>query len=191
MNILDIGCGPGNFLHCQLNWYNGSNITGLDISEELLNYAKSYYSTCKFIRGSAEVLPFRRESFDIVSALQVIEHLYNPSAFLEEVYRILKPRGLFLLATPNPNGIAARLLKSKWTGFREDHIALRNPSDWHSAIECCGFSIIKEGTTLLNGLPVLRVSPLSLPLQIFQALFGFFPWQRGESYMVIARKIIC
>jgi SAM-dependent methyltransferase len=56
------------------------------------------------VRGDIATLPFRDRSFDLVTANMVVEHIENPERQFEEVRRVLKPGGLFLLHTPNARG---------------------------------------------------------------------------------------
>ena len=53
------------------------------------------------VLGDATALPFRRQSFDIVTANMVVEHLEDPLVVFEEVARLLVPGGLFIVSTPN------------------------------------------------------------------------------------------
>jgi SAM-dependent methyltransferase len=140
------------------------------------------------LQGSAEELPFENQLFDVVSCLQVIEHLPEPERFLHEANRVLKEDGLLLLAAPNPEGLAAKMLGSRWGGIRKDHISLRPPGQWHKALEKGGFNVLDEGTTLFNGIPLIGCFPLGLPFQLLQMLFGWFHWRLGSSYMAIAKK---
>jgi ubiquinone/menaquinone biosynthesis C-methylase UbiE len=52
------------------------------------------------VQGDALNLPFKDESFDIVTAFEVIEHLYDPQKALGEIRRILKMDGIALISTP-------------------------------------------------------------------------------------------
>jgi ubiquinone/menaquinone biosynthesis C-methylase UbiE len=54
-------------------------------------------------------LPFEDNFFDAVTALEFIEHLFDPDHFLDEAYRVLKPNGLFILSTPNLASIHNRI----------------------------------------------------------------------------------
>lgn len=188
LRILDVGCGPGNFLRCLKNWFHDTHTIGLDLSSDLLEYASKKNGATNLLQGYATELPFRGECFDVVSALQVIEHLSNPEKFLKEVHIILKKNGILILTTPNPKGVAARLMGDRWGGIRDDHISLRSPADWRNTLASNGFQILKEGTTLFNGIPIIGRFPLGFPFQVLQAFFGFFPWCLGESYMVVASK---
>jgi SAM-dependent methyltransferase len=59
------------------------------------------------VRGNIELLPFRNETFDLVTANVVVEHVEDPAALLTEIHRILLPGGVFLFHTPNFYGYAS------------------------------------------------------------------------------------
>lgn len=93
-NVLDIGCGQGEFEQQFMNFY------GIDISFKNIKKAASI---CKgrLIQGDAIKLPIKDSSFEGVILNNVIEHFYPEEALLtlREVDRILKQDGFFLLAT--------------------------------------------------------------------------------------------
>ena len=65
------------------------------------------------VRGDISSLPFPNETFDLVSANMVVEHLEKPAIQFREVFRVLKPGGIFIFHTPNAFGyttIAARMI---------------------------------------------------------------------------------
>ena len=89
--ILDVGCQDGNLRF----FLNNCDYYGIDIT------SKHFQKDFNFILGEATRLPFKNENFDTVTALEVIEHLFNPWKFVEEIHRILGPQGVFVLSTPN------------------------------------------------------------------------------------------
>jgi len=138
--------------------------------------------------GSAEQLPFSDESMDVVACLQVLEHLQHPHKAIAEIHRVLKRGGHACIATPNLDCLSRRIVGPRWHGFREDHIALKNVEQWRRALVNAGFQVVKDGSTLLSGLPWLRVPPLMLFNWLPLYFFGYFPWHHGESYMAFCRK---
>lgn len=99
MKVLDVGCGTG--YGTSLLSENAEAI-GIDISHEAIEFAKKHYGTkAKFIIGSAESFPFDENTFDIVCAFEMVEHLKKAKRFLKEVNRVLKGDGKFILSTPN------------------------------------------------------------------------------------------
>lgn len=107
-NILDIGGYPGIFGNLLINKFIDSNVYVCDISSGIsMDGTVSYISTGNLENSK---LPFKSDTFDMVSCLEVIEHLYNADNILQEISRILRPNGVLLLTTPNLASWANRLL---------------------------------------------------------------------------------
>ncbi len=187
--IVDVGCGKGSFLKCIEKWYPAACLWGLDNNEQVLAMAAKQLPRTKLIREDCKTLPFADSTIDVVSALQVIEHINEPDCFVNEVKRVLKNKGLLLIATPNPSGICARILKNNWHGFRQEHIALKPPDAWNKLLENNGFEIIDEGTTGLTGFRLMRRMPFALINWLPMSIMGYFKWRQGESYVVVSRKV--
>lgn len=103
VHILDIGCGAG-FLSNQLARSN-YDVIGVDISQESLEVAARFDETKKavYLYANAYHLPFIKESFDLVCAMDILEHVDNPTQLITEASRVLKPGGLFFFHTFNRN----------------------------------------------------------------------------------------
>jgi ubiquinone/menaquinone biosynthesis C-methylase UbiE len=99
--VLDLGCGAG-YGTAELAGHARSAI-GIDLAPEAVNHASSAYPLANilFVPASVTAVPFRDESFDLITAFEVIEHLDDWRALLSEGRRLLHPRGLFLVSTPN------------------------------------------------------------------------------------------
>ncbi|HEX8638409.1 MAG TPA: class I SAM-dependent methyltransferase [Pyrinomonadaceae bacterium] len=93
--ILDVGCGTGGNLEMLAKF---GAAEGVDVSDEALEFCKS--KGLKAHKGLAEMLPFPNESFDVVTALDVVEHLDDDIAGLREMYRVLKIGGKTLIFVP-------------------------------------------------------------------------------------------
>ena len=111
-NLLDIGCGDGYYLYClSRDLSEKCTLHGIDYSEFQLERAKKKLSEATFKYVNLEDgIPYDDISFDVVYAGELIEHLYNPDAFVREVYRILKNNGIFVVSTPNLNSWLSRLV---------------------------------------------------------------------------------
>jgi SAM-dependent methyltransferase len=186
--LLELGSGPGFFLARVRAWFPQSLVIGSDVDLDCVRRAAAEAAGAVCLRSDAIDIPFRNGTLDLVAALQVIEHLAAPERLFDEALRVLKPGGILLVSTPNPAGFGARVLKHRWQGVRRDHISLRAPEEWRDAAAKAGVRVLDHGTTGLTGIPVLKVPPLSLLNWVPMAVFGYFPWERGESLMMICAK---
>ena len=75
--------------------------TGLELDETAVKHAASRYPGCSFVRTDVSALPLRAASVDAIAALQLIEHLTNPDAFISGAARSLRPGGMLIVSTPN------------------------------------------------------------------------------------------
>jgi SAM-dependent methyltransferase len=103
--VLDLGCGDGLFAH--LAAMRNVSVVGLDPEERAIEQARERTARQAypgappaFARGPGDAIPFDDGTFDLVFALDVIEHLRNPVAVLREAIRVLAPCGRLLLTTP-------------------------------------------------------------------------------------------
>jgi len=169
------------------NWFLGAEFVGLDLDEQLLDSACERTTHAGFVRGSAEEIPLADATFDLLITLHMVEHLPQPLRFIAEARRVLRPGGLLIVATPNPVGIGAKVMGKRWSGWKdESHVALNPPHYWRTLISSHGFTVLKDGTTGLSGIPVFRTLPMALLNWGPLFLFGFFPWMSGEAYVCIA-----
>ncbi|WP_295578778.1 class I SAM-dependent methyltransferase [uncultured Oscillibacter sp.] len=96
--VLDLGCGTGALLAQVLSEDPGRRVTGLDLSEKMLEQARARLGDrAELVRGDSEHLPFPDRSFDIVYCCDSFHHYPNPRTVVEEVGRVLEFGGVFLL----------------------------------------------------------------------------------------------
>ncbi len=96
--VLDVGCGTGmNMEHLHANGYK--QVVGLDFSTEAFIFCRSYQLT-KVICGDGSHPPFQCKSFDVIMALDLIEHLEDDTQALQEFARLLNPNGSLIIFTP-------------------------------------------------------------------------------------------
>ncbi|WII72587.1 bifunctional 2-polyprenyl-6-hydroxyphenol methylase/3-demethylubiquinol 3-O-methyltransferase UbiG [Bdellovibrio sp. 22V] len=101
--ILDMGCG-GGFLSNDLA-LAGHSVSGIDLSLPSLKVAEDRDQThsVKYMQGDVYQVPFPRESFDVVMAMDLLEHVSDPQKVISEAQRVLRPGGLFFFNTFNKN----------------------------------------------------------------------------------------
>lgn len=96
LKILDVGCGTG--LNTK-DFEHFGEVYGLDASEAALRFCSLRGST-RLLRGSADKLPIKDESFDLLCALDLLEHVEDDIGAIKEFHRILKPGGYLILTVP-------------------------------------------------------------------------------------------
>lgn len=101
--ILDLGSGFGGRT-VEFQRVTGGHYVGIEIDSRMAGaaqrFARSMGNDASFSSGVGESLPFADDSFDAVLCYDVLEHVGDPEATLAEVYRVMKPGGLFLTVFP-------------------------------------------------------------------------------------------
>jgi 2-polyprenyl-3-methyl-5-hydroxy-6-metoxy-1,4-benzoquinol methylase len=108
--ILDIGCGTGEFLNTCKNakWQT----MGIEPDDDAREMAIKNYGLD--VRKESELSTLENESFDIISMWHVLEHVPNLNERVEELKRLIKPRGIIIIAVPNCNSLDAKIYKENW-----------------------------------------------------------------------------
>ncbi len=99
-NLFDAGCGNGYFAGYFAS--KGFNVAGCDASSEGISIAKSSYPTVRFESMSVYedlVMKFGKE-WDLILSTEVIEHLYDPRKYINNLLLMLKPGGALIITTP-------------------------------------------------------------------------------------------
>ncbi len=133
--ILDIGCG-GGLISTPLSRL-GAKVTGVDADAQAITVAKQHTKSedlsVEFIHGAAENLVAEKRKFDVVLALEIIEHVDNPSLFVDLCSQLVKPNGIVVFSTLN------RTWKSYALGIIAAERILRwvpvGTHDWHKFIK--------------------------------------------------------
>lgn len=95
IRILDVGCGTGANLEMLAQF---GNAEGVDVSDDALEFCRHKGLSAQ--KGLAETLPFADETFDLTTALDVVEHLDDDIAGLKEMFRVTKRGGYSLIFVP-------------------------------------------------------------------------------------------
>ncbi|MBO3810226.1 MAG: class I SAM-dependent methyltransferase [Candidatus Brockarchaeota archaeon] len=200
--VLDVGCGDGNFSMLIGEACKAREVYGIEISERGVEIARKNGVKCFQLDVDMENFPFEDNFFDTVFAGELIEHLFDPDHFLEEVYRVLKAEGIFVLSTPNlasihnriallfgyqpfPMGISARMnIGRAYEPNSEhakslDHIRVFTLRSLKELLKIHGFKIIKVKGSCAQLPENMRFRRL---FRSIDALFAKFP---GLSYRVI------
>jgi 2-polyprenyl-3-methyl-5-hydroxy-6-metoxy-1,4-benzoquinol methylase len=119
--LLDIGCNTGEFLDYAKTF--GINTFGLELCEQSCNIVKK--KGHGIFRTGAEI----NGKFDIITAFDVFEHIYDPNGFMSFMKSMLSNNGIIIIVTGNPDSFPARLSKNKWWYFNyPEHVIFPSPS---------------------------------------------------------------
>jgi ubiquinone/menaquinone biosynthesis C-methylase UbiE len=128
-DCLDVGCGDGGTSGIWLTEH-GARYVGVDVSSKAIDLARDRGLDARLIEDAAD-LPFSTASFDVVTCIEVFEHLFDPVSAAKEIRRVVKPGGILLASVPNAAHWRDRLdmLIGQWTPRGDD---LGRSEPWRS-----------------------------------------------------------
>jgi SAM-dependent methyltransferase len=112
-DLLEVGCGYGFLLDEARPYFRRR--TGTEYSQE--GAARARETGAEVFVGGIEQLP-GDAMFDLAVAIQVIEHIYEPVTFLDDLVQHVKPGGSVVLATPDIGGVLRKLMGRRWPSFK-------------------------------------------------------------------------
>jgi len=139
--LLDVGASTGLFMNLARNM--GWEVYGIEPSEWAVQYALDNYQL-SIHHGVYSKDIFRDRQFDLVTLLDVIEHVDDPLGLCKNIYDVVSPNGILCIVTPNIDSIAFRLLKRRWWHVRVAHIHFFSPGTLSRLLDMAGFKIIKH-----------------------------------------------
>lgn len=174
--LLDVGCGPGYAL-CLLKERASLRSYGLDFSLNALRAARHFGEVTQ---GNALRLPFPNACFDIVTLIDVVEHIPNKQGLLDEMHRVLKAQGLLYISMPNTNAFFRRVTQDPTQPF-DRPIAIRDLRQLLNG---------KYKVKLVRGFQVLpgRIERDFFLLERWARQIGFFR-DRGKFLVIVCEKI--
>jgi SAM-dependent methyltransferase len=170
INVLDAPCGQGPI--AELLALKGAIVTGIDLAPPKTSDFGVTYSI-----EDLESCEIGEEKFDLVLSVEGIEHLHNPHAWITKISRCLKPNGIAIISTPNPDS-----LSSRWKAFSRGYyqyfdLAPNREEIFRGSghIHPIYFSFL-EWSFRRNGLEIIDVRTKSprLPRFIERTLFSIF-----------------
>lgn len=147
-NCLDVGCASGYMISEIAKSYPNAKYFGIDVLAKAISYAKKIYPYINFRVASAEELPFRSSSMDLVLNYETIEHVENPLKSLQEIRRVLKKDGSLILAMDS-GSLLFRMVWFFWENsfgkvWQEAHLHPFHHFDLEDLVRKTGFKIKKK-----------------------------------------------
>jgi len=142
--LLEIGCGHGSFLvEAEAR---GFNVWGVEYSADATAAANKRLGAERVLNGSVEAAGLSERGFDVCVIIDAIEHVRNPVTFLETIHEYLRPGGVLFLTTPSMDSLTARLLRSHWFEFKEEHLFYFGGRSIRNLLHHAGFGgVLVEG----------------------------------------------
>ena len=127
-SAIDVGCGAGLLTEPLARL--GAKVTGLDAAAENVAAASAHAEAVglEIDYRNADIETLERETFDLVTSMEVIEHVTDPAAFVAALERALAPGGLMLLSTPNRTAMSRIMLVEAAERLGQ---VPRGTHDWH------------------------------------------------------------
>jgi len=182
--VLDVGCGGGLFLQMlEERGAGGAShpIAGLDFS---LDAARAAWTRAAVpvVCASLTQAPFAAESCAAVTMFHVLEHLYDPAAYLESAHRLLRADGRLIVQVPNVACWQFLLLGVHWNGVDVPrHLIHFRARDLETLLDASGFEVLRHKYFSLRDNPAGLATSLAIGLDpMSRRLRGVpeKPWKR-------------
>lgn len=145
--LLEVGASAGNFLvSCR---DDGWEVSGVELGGPSSRYAREHRGL-NVVTGTIHDAGFPADSFDVVAAWATLEHVPDPREVIGEIFRVLRPGGLFVLSVPNWGGISFRLLGPKHRYVVSDHLFYFSPKNAASLLGDIGFRNVRTSSLDFN-----------------------------------------
>jgi len=138
--LLDIGAGTG--LLCLAAREQGLEATGIEPSRWGVEVARTRHRL-NVLQGPFPHPGLDGQRFDIVTLIDVIEHVSNPLGLLAGVRDVLEPDGLVVITTPDVRSLAARILGRRWWHYRVAHVCFFTRQTMLKALDQAGLRLVR------------------------------------------------
>lgn len=191
--VLDVGCGPGFFVEAALE--GGWDAWGIDPSAYAVDLARRALGDRVSV-GVADASGHPGASFDLVTAFDAFEHVYEPLRFLDAVRALLRPGGVLTITTPDVTSALARVSGRGWVSFKvPEHVCYWSPRTIRQAL-LPRFDVLevrRAGQYATVGFLLrraLRIGPGSAPWlrRAADRLSGVSVYANNGSLTAIARR---
>lgn len=145
--ILDIGCAEGTLV--KLAKENGWDADGIEPNKNFVNWAKDNFNL-NLIQGSIPTSKLEENSYDVITLLDVIEHVPDPDAFLKTCVRYLKKGGIIFISTPDISSLPSRVMRKNWFYILNIHLFYFSKETLLPIFRSSGLNLLKRKNYVLR-----------------------------------------
>ncbi|MDP1608426.1 MAG: class I SAM-dependent methyltransferase [Chlamydiales bacterium] len=176
--VLDLGCRDGMLTR---SFVEGNEVTGVDIDQKALEIVQKELKIKTVWLDLNGEWPFAPESYDVIVACEILEHMFFMDSFLTNIRRTLKPGGVFIGSVPNAFRLRNRFKFIRGKEFDTDPTHVRIFS-WHKLQHVLGefFSFVELVPIRGKIMPFLPVSP-SIPVAISRLFAKDLLWRAVQK----------
>jgi SAM-dependent methyltransferase len=150
---LDVGCGAGTLMRAARG--RGWEVVGTEVAERAAAAVEADGFDVRL--GELDQLDLPEAGFDVVSMVEVLEHVEDIDGFLNAGAEKLRPGGVLYLTTPHARGISSRLLGASWSIVcPPEHLQLFSVAGLREVIHRTGFAVRRVRTEAVNPAELLR-----------------------------------
>ncbi|KAF0127105.1 MAG: ubiG2 [Elusimicrobia bacterium] len=161
-NILDVGCATGYFMEAAEK--RGFSPYGVEISGYSSAVARARFGAGKVHAGVLEDCPFGEGFFDAIAMSDLLEHVRDPLRTLSAARRLLKEDGVLMIMTPDTDSLTSRIMGSRWTHYKPEHLFYFNRSSLSLLAKTSGFEAVRfEAAKKSMNLEYLRTQFAAYP----------------------------
>jgi SAM-dependent methyltransferase len=197
-NLLEIGCGPGHFLHQAK--LDGWEVIGIEISQFAAQYAKNKFGLNVF-EGTVDEVALPEQTFDVVFMGDLLEHIPNPKELLLKIKKYISDNGIVYVEVPSvTNGLFSRLGtlmlnafgKIKYINLPPYHLFEFTPRNCRALFDITNYTIIRMRQGIVSPKDIgfrdsLLTNLLKFKLQLINYLITKSTGRLGDRLTIIAR----
>ena len=179
-SLLDAGCGNGFFCHWIASKRKLEHVTGMDVAAPRIATARQRYPDFTFVEGTLSKLPFHDSQFDVVTCIEVLEHIPDPAPVIRELVRVA--RRYVVITVPDRQPIRMILCPHCGRQFPQyGHI--------HSFDQQRLAALLQEAGAELETFKLYRVPPggrLGVPFWLGRLITRIIEWIRPNRATFLA-----
>ncbi|MDR2772125.1 MAG: class I SAM-dependent methyltransferase [Elusimicrobiota bacterium] len=140
---MDIGASAGIMMKCASE--KGYQVYGVEVAKDCAEAIAKCFGEDSVFSGyfDENFSKWDEHPFDIISLMDVLEHLRNPADVLNKIYQLLKVSGYVLITTPDSSSFSRLVMGKHWSHFSSEHLFIFSRHNIKNLLRKCGFEVIK------------------------------------------------